>query len=176
MFNDYNFIDYFLPYEDFKTLFRLKEFRTKKEFLEHLEDYHILTTLQLVSRLNKYYGERVYECISVRSVKRKEFRTKKEFLEHLEDYHILTTLQLVSRLNKYYGERVYECISVRSVKRNPQYESLEMAYDVIIHQINSRNVMVAYDKCEPPDFEKLKLELSNVDHITFKAVTPHMMS
>lgn len=125
MFNDYNFIDNFLPYEDFKTLFRLKEFRTKKEFLEHLEDYHILTTLQLVSRLNKYYGERVYECISV-----------------------------------------------RSVKRNPQYESLETAYDVIIHQINSRNVMVAYDKCEPPDFEKLKLELSNVDHITFKAVTP----
>lgn len=125
MFDDYKFIDYFLPNEDFKTLFRLKEFRTKKEFLEHLEDYHILTTYKLVSLLNQYYGEKVYEFIHA-----------------------------------------------RSVKRNPRYLHLEENYNVIIHQINLRNIVIAYDECEQPDFERLKLELDDIDHIIFKAVTP----
>lgn len=125
MFTDYDFINYFLPNDDFKTLFKLKQFRTKKEFLEHLEDYHILTTLQ--------------------------------------------TVQL---LNQYRGERIYETISPKTVKRIPTYRHLEDSYNVIIHKINTYNVIVAYDLCEPPDFEKLKLELNEIDHITFKAVTP----
>lgn len=125
MFDDHKFINYFLPNNDYKTLFGSKQFRTKKEFLEHLEDYHILTTLQLVQLLNQYYGERVYEMIYP-----------------------------------------------KTVKRIASYNHLEKEYNVIIHKINTYNVIVAYDLCEPPDFEKLQLELDEIDHITFKAVTP----
>ena len=125
MFNDYEFIDYFLPYDDYKTLFRLKEFRTMKEYLEHLEDYYIVSNFKLVQLLNQYYGEKIYNCVSV-----------------------------------------------KSLKRDQRYVNLENKYNVIIHLINTSNVIVIYDRCNSIDFEGLKLDLDDVDNITFMVVTP----
>ena len=59
-FDDYQFMDLFMPNEDMRHLFSDHIFRTKLEFLEYLEHYHILTRPEIVNRLNSYVGSDKY--------------------------------------------------------------------------------------------------------------------
>ena len=57
-FEDYDFMDRFMPNNNMKTLFRQQVFRTKREFLEYLEHYHVLTRVEVINKLNSYEEEK----------------------------------------------------------------------------------------------------------------------